>query len=174
VLIGEIRDRETAEIAIQAALTGHLVLSTLHTNDAAGAYIRLMDMGIQPYLLASSIIGVLGQRLVRKICPQCATKTTETVNDILPLLGQWHSLLSTAQFKRGLGCNHCLGSGYRGRRPIFEMFAADEWVRHQLSLQPELLKSQLIQRGMCTLQQDGLIVAAQGQTTIEEVLRVIG
>ncbi|MDO9105617.1 MAG: ATPase, T2SS/T4P/T4SS family [Methylovulum sp.] len=175
VLIGEIRDKETAEIAIQAALTGHLVLSTLHTNDAPGAYVRLMDMGIQPYLLASSIIGVLGQRLVRKICPRCATADA-TAGQQAETMG-WQQLAADQDkihFMRGQGCPHCLGSGYRGRRPIFEMFAATDDVHHQLTKNPDELKAELIKNGMRTLQQDGILHAMNAETTIEEVMRVVG
>lgn len=178
VLIGEIRDRETAEIAIQAALTGHLVLSTLHTNDAPGAYVRLMDMGIPPYLLASSIIGVLGQRLVRKVCPRCAMADTEAGRQAESM--GWQKIPGAAfdqkdaRFMRGQGCPHCLGSGYRGRRPIFEMFAATDEVHHQLTHKPDELKSDLIRSGMRTLQQDGILCAMDAETTLEEVMRVIG
>ncbi len=175
VLIGEIRDRETAEIAIQAALTGHLVLSTLHTNDAPGAYVRLLDMGIPAYLLASSIIGVIGQRLVRKICRHCSV---EDSNAVLPIadteLDYLRHAIAKPRFMHGQGCPQCLGSGYRGRRPIFEMFAATDDVHHHLNHNPDALKSELIQSGMRTLQQDGLLYAMNGETTIEEVMRVIG
>jgi len=171
ILIGEIRDKETAEIAIQAALTGHLVLSTLHTNDAAGAYVRLIDMGIPSYLLASSILGVIGQRLVRKVCPHCIQ--ADVAANETPW--QWQRLeVSKIHFIEGAGCDYCLNSGYRGRRPIFEMFIADDAVRHQLSQNPELIKSHLIENGMRTLQEDGVLYALEAQTTLKEVMRVIG
>lgn len=180
VLIGEIRDRETAEIAVQAALTGHLVLSTLHTNDAPGAFIRLMDMGIPPYLLASSIVGVLGQRLVRKICSHCATPKPEAIKEAEAL--GWHDIQTrwgdlihnNLQFAQGQGCPECMGSGYRSRRPIFEMLLTDEPLRHTLAVAPDRLKAELTTRGMRSLQQDGFLYAAEGQTTLDEILRVAG
>ncbi len=178
VLIGEIRDRETAEIAVQAALTGHLVLSTLHTNDAPGAFIRLMDMGVPAYLLASSVIGVLGQRLVRKVCPLCKTQDESTDLDTIDwadIEPKWGNLISNEHgFVHGTGCPECMGSGYRSRRPIFEMLLTDEAIRHTIAVAPERLKTELIQKGMRSLQQDGFLYAASGQTTIEEVLRVAG
>ncbi len=180
VLIGEIRDRETAEIAVQAALTGHLVLSTLHTNDAPGAFVRLMDMGIPAYLLASSIVGVLGQRLVRKVCPHCSApddNALEQANALgwAEISQQWGALINhQIQFKQGAGCPECMGSGYRSRRPIFEMLFTDEAIRHNLSVAPDRLKAELTQKGMRSLQQDGFLFAASGQTTIDEVLRVAG
>ncbi|MEQ1527906.1 MAG: ATPase, T2SS/T4P/T4SS family [Methylococcales bacterium] len=180
VLIGEIRDRETAEIAVQAALTGHLVLSTLHTNDAPGAFVRLMDMGIPAYLLASSVIGVLGQRLVRKVCTHCKTHDADAHTEAEALgwaevASKWGDLIQhEAHFSHGQGCPECMGSGYRSRRPIFEILMADEPLRHTLAVAPDRLKSELTQNGMRSLQQDGFLYAASGQTTIEEVLRVAG
>lgn len=180
VLIGEIRDKETAEIAVQAALTGHLVLSTLHTNDAPGAFVRLMDMGIPAYLLASSIVGVLGQRLVRKICAHCGTPDANAQAEA-GALGwteidqKWGKNIDRkAVFMRGKGCPECMGSGYRGRRPIFEMLLTDEAVRHTLSIAPDRLKPELTEKGMRSLQQDGFLYAASGQTTLDEILRVAG
>lgn len=179
VLIGEIRDRETAEIAVQAALTGHLVLSTLHTNDAPSSFVRLMDMGVESYLLASSVIGVLAQRLVRRVCSHCG-RVDDAATVQAEALGwadvrrQWPELVPEVHFLRGEGCDACLGSGYHGRRTIFEMFAVDDSIRHLLGTEPEKLKALLSEKKMRTLQQDGLLFAAQGETTIEEVLRVSG
>jgi len=179
VLIGEIRDRETAEIAVQAALTGHLVLSTLHTNDAPSSFVRLMDMGVESYLLASSVIGVLAQRLVRRVCDHCG-QPDSVAAERAESLGwgdvhqQWPDLAKNAHFLRGEGCEHCLGSGFHGRRTIFEMFAMDDSLRHLLGTEPENLKKLLMEQNMRTLRQDGMLFAAQGETTVEEVLRVTG
>jgi len=179
VMIGEIRDRETAEIAVQAALTGHLVLSTLHTNDAPSAFVRLIDMGVEPYLLASSVIGVLGQRLVRAVCPHCL-ETDEKAREYAESLSwkdiqqQWPLLDRPPHFVKGAGCSHCLGSGYRGRRSIFEMLEVNNTLQHILSAEPEKTLQYFSAHKIRTLQQDGLITAAESHTTIEEVLRVTG
>jgi len=179
ILIGEIRDRETAEIAVQAALTGHLVLSTLHTNDAASAFVRLMDMGVESYLLASSVIGVLGQRLVRSVCPHCAAADA-TVLSQAEALGWstvrqgWPDLASDEHFVQAVGCEHCLSSGYRGRRSLFEILSVDEPLRHMLATEPERVGRYLSEQGMRTMRQDGLLCAAAGETTVAEVLRVTG
>ncbi len=179
VMIGEIRDKETAEIAVQAALTGHLVLSTLHTNDAPSAFVRLMDMGVEPYLLASSIIGVLGQRLVRAVCPQCSetdSKALAAAESVgwTKIQQQWPLLKKPAHFSHGLGCSHCLGSGYRGRRSIFEMLEVNGELQHLLSVEPEKIINYFTENKIRTLQEDGLLAAAEASTTIEEVLRVTG
>ena len=171
ILIGEIRDKETAEIAIQAALTGHLVLSTLHTNDAPGAYVRLIDMGVAPYLLSSSILGVLGQRLVRKVCPHCAEEDP-TVAEKIDWKG-FNLQPTKVHPVQGKGCDYCLGSGYRGRRPIFEMFMADDEVTQQLTTNPEKVKHYLIDQGMRSLKEDGLLFALESETTLTEVMRVV-
>jgi type II secretory ATPase GspE/PulE/Tfp pilus assembly ATPase PilB-like protein len=179
VMIGEIRDKETAEIAVQAALTGHLVLSTLHTNDAPSAFVRLMDMGVEPYLLASSIIGVLGQRLVRAICPHCS-ETDEKALATVESLGwtqiqkDWPVLKKPEHFSHGQGCPHCLGSGYRGRRSIFEMLEVDSTLQHLLSVEPEKIINYFSTNKIRTIREDGLLAAAEASTTIEEVLRVTG
>lgn len=179
VLIGEIRDRETAEIAVQAALTGHLVLSTLHTNDAPSAFVRLMDMGVESYLLASSVIGVLGQRLVRSICPHCAQPDphgleyarTQGWDEVVQ---RWPDLAQKPNFLTARGCESCLGSGYRGRRPIFEMLPVNTELRHMLATEPEKVARYVSELGIRTLKQDGLLAAARGETTIAEVIRVMG
>ncbi len=179
ILIGEIRDRETAEIAVQAALTGHLVLSTLHTNDAGSAFVRLMDMGVESYLLASSVIGVLGQRLVRSVCPYCAVDDTAALPQAEALgwdevQQQWGDLAPDEHFVQAGGCEHCLSSGYRGRRSLFEILSVDEPLRHMLATEPERLGRHLSEQGMRTMRQDGLLCAAAGETTVAEVLRVTG
>jgi len=177
VMIGEIRDKETAEIAVQAALTGHLVLSTLHTNDAPSAFVRLMDMGVEPYLLASSIIGVIGQRLVRSTCPYCQQEDDNAQQFMESMKWTQIKLPNVAlspKFVKSTGCDYCLGSGYRGRQSIFEMLEMDSEIQHTLSIEPEKIMPLLATRHMRTLQQDGLLAAADGITTIEEVLRVTG
>ncbi|MDQ6976066.1 MAG: ATPase, T2SS/T4P/T4SS family [Mariprofundaceae bacterium] len=179
ILIGEIRDRETAEIAVQAALTGHLVLSTLHTNDAPSAFVRLMDMGVEPYLLASSIIGVLGQRLVRTVCPECASLDAngQVQAEALgwkKIQNQWPAFTMQENFMKSNGCAVCFGAGYRGRQPIFEMLRVDEPMRHLLSSEPEKIGQLVATLGMRRLLQEGLMTAARGETTISEVLRVAG
>lgn len=179
VLIGEIRDRETAEIAVQAALTGHLVLSTLHTNDAPSAFVRLMDMGVESYLLASSVIGVIGQRLVRSVCKHCAVPDPHGLEHALgqgwqKITEAWPELTKNPTFVRGTGCDHCIGSGYRGRQSIFEMLPVDAALRHLLSTEPEKVMGYVGELGMRTLKQDGILAAARGETTLAEVLRVTG
>ncbi len=171
IMIGEIRDSETAEIAIRAALTGHLVLTTLHTNDAAGAITRLIDMGIEPFLLASSLIGVLAQRLVRVICPKCKEKY-EPPKAIYEKLNPEKD--GTISFCRGKGCLYCRQTGYKGRIGIFELMAINESIRELITrARPSAeIKEAAITGGMKTLQQDGFEKVAAGITTLEEVLRV--
>jgi general secretion pathway protein E len=171
ILVGEIRDLETAEIAIQASLTGHLVFSTLHTNDAPGAITRLQDMGVEPYLVASVLEGVLAQRLVRRICPACRVPDTPSRAD-LDALGV-SGPLSAAVF-RGKGCDECRGTGYRGRSGIYELFVIDEDARSLMLRRASTrdIRQHAIQRGMVTLRMDGFKRACEGVTTIEEILRV--
>ncbi|MCF7980437.1 MAG: type II/IV secretion system protein [Pseudomonadales bacterium] len=179
ILIGEIRDRETAEIAVQAALTGHLVLTTLHTNDAPSSFVRLMDMGVENYLLATSVIGVLAQRLVRRNCPHCQGKD-ENAEISAKSLGfekvreRWPELTANPEFTQGNGCEYCLGTGFRGRRSIFEMFEVNDDIRHVISTEPEKLGQLLERQKMRRLREDGLLRAAKGETTVAEVIRVAG
>jgi type II secretory ATPase GspE/PulE/Tfp pilus assembly ATPase PilB-like protein len=173
--VGEIRDVETAEIAIQASLTGHLVLSTLHTNDASSAVVRLTDMGIEPFLVASSLIGVLAQRLVRVICPKC--KESYTPSEVERSYFQDTFLrVSSSGFPlyRGTGCSACAGKGYLGRTGIFELLTASDQIREIISLRADAMKvrSAAILAGMRTLRTDGLEKVFRGVTTLEEVLRV--
>jgi len=169
IMIGEIRDVETAEIAIQASLTGHLVLSTLHTNDAASAVTRLIDMGIEPYLISSSVVAVMAQRLLRIICPNC--KTPYTAGEELVFLGNYDR---QAQFYKGQGCENCLQTGYLGRSGIFELLLVDDDVRELVLRRSgsHIIKEAAVGKGMTTLQQDGLRKAMDAQTTLEEVSRV--
>jgi len=172
IMVGEIRDFETAEIAIHAALTGHLVFSTLHTNDAAGAISRLIDLGAEAFLVSSSVIGVLAQRLIRSICPHCKEKyipAKETLKDI----GLDEE--EKTEFYKGKGCSKCLYSGYKGRIGIFELMTMDDKI-HNLTTSKaprEEIKRQAVASGMITLRDDGIQKIKEGLTTIEEVLRVI-
>jgi general secretion pathway protein E len=172
ILIGEIRDTETAEIAIQSALTGHLVFSTLHTNDAASAITRLIDMGIEPFLLSSSINAILAQRLVRIICPHCKEAYTPDPEALLKLgVTDTHP---TQQVYRGKGCAKCHHTGYKGRCGIFELLLMDREMRHLIlqTANVDEIKEQAIRNGMITLRHDGAMKVFQGITTIEEVFRV--
>lgn len=173
LLVGEIRDLETAETAIQASLTGHLVFSTLHTNDAPSAITRLVDIGIQPFLVASSVLAIMAQRLVRKICPKCKVRY-EPPAHILTGLGLRPELAKKANFMKGRGCNNCNKKGYRGRMGIFELMTLTTQIR-EMTFKGE--STQAIRRlarkqGMRTLFEDGIIKAIKGQTTLDEVLRI--
>ncbi|MFC1582714.1 GspE/PulE family protein [Planctomycetota bacterium] len=173
ILVGEIRDDETAEIAIQAALTGHLVFSTLHTNDAPSAITRLTDMGVRPFLVASSIQAVMGQRLVRVICPNCKEEY-EPEPSILAMLGLAPEQLKGRKFFRGSGCDQCHGIGYRGRKAIFELMEMNSALK-QMAFEKKpsnLIRKEAISSGMKTLFQDGIRKVLSGITTIEEVLRI--
>ncbi|MBS0624720.1 MAG: type II secretion system ATPase GspE [Verrucomicrobia bacterium] len=173
IMIGEIRDRETAEIAIQASLTGHLVLSTLHTNDAPSALTRLADMGIEPYLLASSILGVLAQRLVRRICPVCKTPYVPSSDELVEL-GLKKEQVSGGKLYRGVGCESCFGTGYKGRQGVYELMPVTSKIKTQVlkSQDAEELRRLAIKEEMVTLFQRGALLAAAGLTTSAEVLRV--
>ncbi len=170
IMIGEIRDVETAEIAIQSALTGHLVFSTLHTNDAASSVTRLIDMKIEPFLVASSVIGVIAQRLVRKICPYCKEAYTPTKEELKEL--------GIEDFKGKLfksrGCENCMGTGYLGRTAIYEILVVDKNVRKAIldKKDSDIIKELAIKNGMKTLRMDGAEKVKMGITTTEEVLRV--
>jgi len=173
IMIGEIRDRETAEIAIQASLTGHLVLSTLHTNDAASAVTRLTDMGIEPYLISSSVVGVMAQRLVRVICPDCKEPYNPQNGTV-----SWTELQQVTKgfvkLYKGAGCDKCLQTGYLGRTGIFELLLVDDRIRNMIVGRQEahLIKQAAVEKAMTTLRQDGLRRALAGTTTLEEVYRV--
>src|SRR5438876_212104 len=173
IMVGEIRDLETAEIAIRAALTGHLVFSTLHTNDAPSAFTRLIDMGIEPFLVASSVEAVMAQRLVRNICPQC--KVEQTVErDYLSRIGFPEDQIASARFWRGAGCEECRQLGYQGRMGIYELLILNEGLRPLiLNRAPaSTIAQKAMEFGMRTLRTDGWNKVRAGQTTIEEVLRV--
>ena len=173
-MVGEIRDAETATIATEAALTGHLVLSTLHTNDAPGAMTRMVDMGIEPFLIASSVIGVLAQRLVRVVCPKCKEQYTPP-RDAVGRLGIEIDGDAKVTFYRGRGCDHCRGSGYKGRLGVYELMLVTDRVR-DLVLQKSsshVLREAAVDGGMKTLKDDAVAKILLGQTTLEECLRVI-
>jgi general secretion pathway protein E len=173
VMVGEVRDLETARIAIQAALTGHLVFSTLHTNDSAGALTRLLDLGIEPYLVSSAMIGVIAQRLVRLICPHCR-EAYEPDDETLAGVGLARDRLPEGRLYRGRGCRECMETGYIGRKGIYEVFVVDEPARAQVMEHRNAsdIKRSALERGLRTLRMDGAQKAAQGLTTVEEVLRV--
>lgn len=174
VMIGEIRDTETAEIAVQAALTGHRVFSTLHTNDAATGITRLLDMGVEPYLIASSVNAFVAQRLVRRICPRCK-ENYKPPAALLKEIGLTSKDLKGGKLSRGKGCAHCFQSGYRGRIGIYEFLPLDDAVRRLIMQEKDapVIKEQAISEGMKTLRDDGLSKAIDGITTVEEVLRVV-
>ncbi len=172
IMIGEIRDKETAEIAIQASLTGHLVLSTLHTNDAPSAITRLVDMGIEPYLLSSCIIGVLAQRLVRRICPECKVAYTPTDRELINL-GLKKEDLHDHHLYHGTGCQSCFGSGYKGRHGIYELMVINNALKKQIVQSPDAVELRRIalESGMVSLLTHGSVLVKQGITTVAEVLR---
>ncbi len=173
IMIGEIRDLETAEIAIQSALTGHRVFSTLHTNDAASGVTRLVDMGIEPYLISSSVNAFLAQRLVRQICPHCITPY-KPVPQELDRAGITKAILSKGNLFKGKGCDKCLNTGYTGRLGIFELLIISDSIKKMVMTGADAssIKEQAIKEGMITLLRDGVQKAVKGLTTLEEVLRV--
>ncbi len=172
IMVGEMRDLETAQIAIQASLTGHLVLSTLHTNDSAGAVTRLVDMGVEPFMVAATLEGVLAQRLLRTICKSCRAPYDPTLH-ILNQLGLTPEDTGGKQFYTGAGCGTCGGSGYKGRKGIYELLDVTDPIRELItSRAPSLvLRQKAIELGMATLREDGLRSIYDGETTIEEVLK---
>jgi type IV pilus assembly protein PilB len=173
IMVGEIRDEETARIAIHAALTGHLVLSTLHTNDAPGAVVRLIDMGIEPFLAASSVIGVVAQRLVRTLCPHCREPYTPPP-EVVERYGLGDPAAPPVVY-RARGCELCNQIGYRGRVGLFEIMTVDDELRALVVKQAssDVIKRTAIARGMRTLAQDGVAKVLAGQTSLEEMLRVV-
>ena len=173
LLIGEIRDQETAATAIQASLTGHLVFSTLHTNDAPSAITRLVNIGIQPFLVASSVLAVMAQRLVRRICPKCKMKY-EPPAHLLAGLGLRPELAKRANFMKGKGCGNCNKKGYRGRMGIYEMMPMTTQLREMTfkGESTENIRRSARKQGMRTLFEDGIVKAIKGLTTLDEVLRI--
>ena len=172
IMLGEMRDLETAQIAIQASLTGHLVLSTLHTNDAPGAVTRLVDMGVEPFLISSSLMAVLAQRLVRTICKKCRTPFEPTESQ-LSLLNLSPHDIGDKVFYYGRGCSNCNDTGYRGRKGIFELLVISEAIRNQINEKAPavVVRQKAVELGMITLREDGLRGIFDGATTIEEVVK---
>ena len=172
IMVGEIRDKETAEIAINASLTGHMVFSTLHTNDAPSAVSRLVDIGIKPFLVSASIRAVLAQRLVRKICPKCKESTVPE-GRLLNSLGIRPDQISNATFMRGTGCEHCNNTGFRGRIGVFEMFNVNEEIEQMIYEEVSLvaLRERSREMGMRTMREDGIRKVLAGVTTPDEVLK---
>lgn len=171
LMVGEIRDHETAEIAIESALTGHLVFSTLHTNDAAGAVTRLQDMGVEGYLISSSLLAIQAQRLVRRVCTDCKVEHPISLDEanVLEIDAKDYPVL-----QRGTGCERCGGTGYRGRIGLYELLVMSDAIRHHIAsgADANVIREQAIREGMKTLRQDALEKLAAGLTTPEEVVRV--
>jgi type IV pilus assembly protein PilB len=171
IMVGEIRDHETAKIAMEAALTGHLLIATLHTNDSAGAVVRLTEMGIEPFNVSASLIGVLAQRLVRRVCRDCRVEYTPEP-DVVRRLGLPAEEVRGKKLFRGVGCEKCGGSGYNGRYAIHELLVVDDVLSTAIVKEASALeiKEIAMQRGMRTLREDGVLKAFEGVTTLEEVL----
>ncbi|MFA7184088.1 MAG: ATPase, T2SS/T4P/T4SS family, partial [Victivallales bacterium] len=172
IMIGEIRDLETAQIAIESALTGHFVFSTLHTNDAAGTVTRLVDMGVEPFLLCSSIVGVVSQRLIRKVCKSCRTPY-EPKDEELEKLGISKEDVGDRKFYYGKGCANCNNTGYKSRKAISELLCmSPELMELILKNSPTItIKNKACEQGMTTIRQDGVNSILNGETTVDEVLR---
>ena len=172
IMLGEIRDLETAQIAVQASLTGHLVLSTLHTNDAAGAVTRMVDMGVEPFLISSTLLAVLAQRLVRRICPTCRTPFEPSESQMQNLNLSAHDI-GDKTFYYGRGCGNCNDTGYRGRKGIYELLAVSDPIRNLINDRAPtvVVRQKAIEQGMVTLREDGLRGIYAGETTVEEVLK---
>lgn len=173
IMVGEIRDKETAEIAIQAALTGHLVLSTLHTNDAPSAITRLVDMGIEPYLLSSCIVGVLAQRLVRRICPECRETYVPTEKELQSIGIKSQDLVDGVLYK-GKGCSYCYHTGFKGRHGVYELMLVNNAITKQIVMSPDAIEMRKVAlaQGMISLLAHGAELVKQGVSTVAEVLRV--
>jgi general secretion pathway protein E len=173
ILVGEIRDRETAENAVQASLTGHMVFSTIHTNDAAGAFARLTDMGVEPFLVASSLAGVLAQRLVRRLCIECREPYDPSDAELADV-GLPRTRLAGKVVYRANGCPTCSGVGYRGRLGIYEFLPAWDDIKNLVIAKADAgqVKRRAVELGMSTLRDDGFLKVLAGLTTIDEVLRV--
>ena len=173
IMIGEIRDKETADIAIQAALTGHLVLSTLHTNDAPSAVTRLLDIGVPPYLIQSSVLGIMAQRLIRTLCPHCKRETDITDEAWHELVKPW-TAPKPKKVYQPVGCLECRETGYQGRKGLYEMFKFSPSSRHLVTSDCDIheLRKQAIKDGLQPLRLSGANKIANGETTVEEVMRV--
>lgn len=173
ILVGEIRDTETATTAVNAALTGHLVLASIHSNDAASSIVRLLDLGVEPFLAATGVIGCLAQRLVRQVCPQCSVSTKATVSEAIAYEQEMQE--QAPEFTSGPGCNFCNGSGFVGRSGVFEVLSVDETIRRQISQRasgPEVRETAL-GNGMVPMRRAGMQMAQNGKTTLSEVFRSV-
>jgi type II secretory ATPase GspE/PulE/Tfp pilus assembly ATPase PilB-like protein len=175
IMVGEIRDSETADIAVNAALTGHLMLSTLHTNDAATTFPRLIDMGVPPFLVASTVNVVSSQRLVRMVCKTCRRERTLSLAEMKSLAGLAKTMLIDKVYTAGKGCSECDNTGYKSRVGIHEVLEVDDSIRSLIVSHSDAsqIKQQAVRNGMKTMIEDGLMKAQKGITTIEEVLRII-
>jgi general secretion pathway protein E len=173
ILVGEIRDRETANTAVQAALTGHLVLSSIHANDAASSVIRLIDMGIEPFLVTSAVIGSMSQRLVRRVCPYCSSVKKASATEVAAYQQEMGE--EKTEFTYGRGCNFCSHTGFMGRVGVYELLSMDESIRKLVmkGASAAELKESAIQQGMITMRRDGMLKAKDGLTTVSEVLRSV-
>ena len=174
VLVGEIRDLETAQIALQAAQTGHLVLSTLHTDDSPSAVTRLVDMGIEPYVIGSALVGVVAQRLIRRLCVHCCVPDTPTP-DVLRALNLSETEANSHSLRRAVGCDRCDHTGYRGRVGLFEILAVSNSLRRSITRNSgeDALRDGAMNAGMASLGADGIAKVKSGVTTVEELLRVV-
>jgi general secretion pathway protein E len=174
IMVGEIRDQDTADMAIQAALTGHLVLSTLHTNDAPSSLTRLHDLGVQPFLTSATILGVMAQRLVRTLCPHCKAPTPTDVEVWSQLVNPWKST-APAQVYQAVGCEQCRGTGYKGRVGVYETLVLTNEMKRIIGDGGTLnqIKQQAYREGLQPLRLAGARKVAEGLTTIEEVMRVV-
>jgi len=172
IMVGEIRDPETAAIAVQAGLTGHLVISTIHSGVSAGAFTRLINMEIEPFMLSSSVLGVMALRLVRRICPSCMEAFSPPPSQLKMVPEE---LVADAQFRRGVGCDQCYQTGYSGRLPVSELLVVGEPFREAVlkKMPTSSLEEIAIGQGMRTLWQNALLRAISGQTTLEEIIRVL-
>jgi type IV pilus assembly protein PilB len=172
IMLGEVRDQETARIAVQASLTGHLVLSTLHTNDAPSSITRLINIGVEPYLISASVNAVLAQRLVRRICPNCKQEVNEMLEHEEGFLKRRN--LTVNKIFRGVGCDKCRKTGYKGRQGLYELLVLNDELRDVITSSPSLgdLRRYALQHGMVSLQKDGLAKVETGDTTVEEIMRV--
>ncbi|MFW6414646.1 MAG: GspE/PulE family protein, partial [Verrucomicrobiota bacterium] len=172
IMVGEIRDLDTAAMAVQASLTGHLVMSTLHTNDAAGAITRLVDMGVEPFLISSTVAGILAQRLVRKICDDCKTEYDPTDKE-LKSLGLSREDIGDRKFYYGKGCKSCNNTGYRGRSGIFELLSVSPQIQDLINenMPTSTIRKQAIEEGMVLLRQSAIRKILDGISTVEEVIK---
>jgi general secretion pathway protein E len=171
IMVGEIRDQETARIAVQAALTGHLVLSSIHANDAVGVLFRLVDLGVEPYLVVSALVGVVSQRLVRKVCEHCRMLVEASPEERSAYEAEMGTPLT--HFYKGQGCHFCANTGYRGRTGVFEVLTLSEPIRRLLmdGASADEIREQAIREGMITMRRDGMIKVREGITTPREVMR---